>query len=149
MRKIILFVGIVFFFQVGAMAQTVGCPAGQVCLDQATAREIFDKLSQLIASKDLIIKLQSERGTSDVALQKALAIIEQWKEVDSINTLMQTKYQAIITLYENTLKMAFEIIDRQAKQLNRGKSAWDKFVGVITKVANVLIGVGIGRLIGP
>lgn len=148
MRKIILFVGIVFFFQVGAMAQGV-CPAGQVCIDQATANKLFDMGNQLIAAKDVIAKMSAERGTSGVALQKALVIIDQWKEVDSVNTLMQMKYQTVITLYEKTLAMAMEVIDRQAKQLNRGKSAWDKFVGIVGKVATILIGVGIGRGIGP
>lgn len=124
------------------------CPADKVCISQETANKLFTTVDQLIAAKDLITKLTNERSTSDVALAKALHVIEEWKEVDVVNGMIQAKYEKMMDLYEKTVTLAFSVIEKLQTQLNKPKSGWNKFLDGVKQVLTIVVGIVIGRGIG-
>lgn len=143
-----LFLCTIFVLSVTTLchAQTPGCPTGHVCFTQTQANEIFDKLGQLVAAKDLIIKMQNERLTSDQTIANALKVIEGYKELEVVNGQIIIKKDQIIALYERVIQVQQQIIENLEKRLMQGKSAWQKFVSIIGKVGILLAGIAIGGL---
>lgn len=130
-------------FVQSATAQT--CPPDRVCFTQPQANEIFDKLNQLAAAKDVIIKFQNERLTSDAAIANALKVIEGWKEMDAINGQIILKKDQVIALYERVIQLQMNIIESLEKRLMKPKSAFNKFMDALKTVTFLLAGVALGR----
>jgi hypothetical protein len=129
-----------------ASAQTsTDCPTGKVCIDQVTANQLFNTVEQLIAAKDTIAKMLQERGASDAAIASALKTIEGWKNLDEINNTIILKQKDVIALYEKVITMYQGVVEKLEKQLNKPKSAWQKFVGILKTFATILSGIAIGR----
>lgn len=145
MKIWVISLAIVILFPLCANSQTTACPVNMVCFEQKTANEIFDKLNQLVAAKDLIIKLQTERGTADTALANALKVVEGWKELDAVNGQIIAKKDQIITLYERVMQVQMQIIENLEKRLSRPKSPLDKIAGIIKDLGYVLAGIALGR----
>jgi hypothetical protein len=121
------------------------CPAGFVCLPQASANDIFDKLNQLVAAKDLIIKLQTQAGTADTALANALKVIEGHIELHAVNDQIILKKDQIILLYERVMALQMQIIENLEKRLTRGKTTLEKIAGVLKTIGYILAGAALGR----
>ena len=79
-------------------------------------------------------------------------------QIDALNSLIviferkDVIYQSLLDLrdqafavYEKVIKIQSEMIDRLTKQLNRGKSGFDKFLGVLKTVAVLLSGYALGH----
>ena len=126
-------------------AQT-SCPAGSVCFSQAQANEIFDKLNQFVAAKDLIIKLQTQAGTADTALANALKVIEGHVELQKVNDQIILKKDQIIVLYERVMQIQMQIIENLEKRLMKPRSPWGKFLDVLKTVTVFLAGVALGGI---
>lgn len=142
----ILIIGIfcAFLFVASAKAQNL-CPSGQVCLPHETANRLFKALEELQAARDVIAKFQSERGTSEAALNSALKVIESYKQLDEINGRVIAKYDAVIALYEKTLEMYSKLVEKFEQQLNKPRSAWQKFLSAIKTIGYILAGASLGR----
>ncbi len=121
------------------------CPSGMVCVPQETANRLYNIAEQLVAAKDVIIKMQSERGASDAALASALKTIEGWQSLDSINNTIIAKQKDVIALYEQTIKLYASLVENLEKRLSKPKSAWSRFVDVLKNAAILLAGVSLGR----
>lgn len=145
MKKGLLILALTLLFAGIGQAQTV-CPSGFVCLPQAAANDIFDKLGQLVAAKDLIIKLQTQAGTADTTIANALKVIEGWKELDAVNGQIIVKKDEIIKLYERVMQIQMQIIENLEKRLMKGKSSFDKFIGVLKTIVTFAAGVALGGL---
>lgn len=135
---------ICFVLTLTANAQDV-CPADTVCLPQATANKLLDTVNQLVEAKTLINKLLTERGASDAVIASANRVIEDYKQLDAINGMIVTKQKLVIDLYEKTLVMYSALVEKLETQLNKPKSGWRKFVGVLEKVVVLLAGAALGR----
>lgn len=131
-------------FTISAQAQDV-CPADTVCLPQQTANKLLDSVNQLVEAKTLIAKLLTERGTSDAVIASANRVIEDYKALDAINVMQVAKYKDIVNLYEKVIALYQGVVEKLETQLNKPKSGWQKFVGIVEKVVIILAGVAIGR----
>lgn len=147
-RKILLtsaiFIFCIFLFVGSANAQDT-CPVGFVCLPQATANRLLATVEQLIAAKDALAKLSAERAASDAVIASATRVIEDYKQLDIINGMMIVKYKMVVDLYEKTLTVYADLVDKMQKKIDAPKSAWQKFVGVLKTIATVAAGILIGR----
>lgn len=147
MKKAVALITLMFAFAGSALTQseTRDCPAGLICFSQTQANAIFDKLTQLASAKDLIIKLQNERLTSDQTIANALKVIEGWKEMDAVNGQIIAKKDQIIQFYEKVMDLQMKIIENLESKLLKGKSAWGKFVDALKTVTFFLAGAALGR----
>lgn len=139
----ILFVIGAFAWSVNA--QAVDCPTGMVCIPQATFNKTLDRLEELVASKDVIAKMLTERGASEAALNSALKTIEGWKSLDEINNVIILKQKDVIALYEKVITMYQNVVEKLEQRLAKPKSAWQKFVGILKTAATLLSGIALGR----
>jgi len=144
LRTILLTSAICFVFTLSAKAQDV-CPADTVCLPQQTANKLLATVNELVEARTLIAKLLSERNASDAVIASANRVIEDYKQLDAINGSMILKYKDVIGLYEKTLAMYAAIVEKLETQLNKPKSGWQKFVGILEKVVVLLAGAALGR----
>jgi hypothetical protein len=145
-KTILLTSTICFILTQSAQAQDV-CPADTVCLPQQTANKLLDSVNQLVEAKTLIAKLLTERGASDAVIASANRVIEDYKVLDGINTLQVTKYKDMMALYERVIVLYQGVVEKLEKQLNKGKSAWDKLVGILKTVVSILAGAAIGGIV--
>jgi CTP-dependent riboflavin kinase len=146
MKRLLLIGSLLLVGAYSAAAQTA-CPQGFVCLPQATANETYDKLNQLVAAKDLIIKMLSERNASDATIAAANKVIEAMKEVDVINGQIVAKQKDLIALYEKVINLQQTIIEKLTTQLNKPKSIWDKVLTAVKEIAYLAAGIALGRAI--
>lgn len=121
------------------------CPAGKVCLDQATANRLYSVAAQLVEAKDVIEKMLKERGASDAAIASALKTIEGWQNLDAINNSIIAKQRDVIALYERTIQLYAGLVETLEKRLSKPKSAWKRFVDVLKNAAILLAGISLGR----
>jgi hypothetical protein len=140
-----LMVAVSFGVLSNVRAQTV-CPQGMVCYTPDQNSQILKAINEAIASKDVIAKMLSERGASDAALQSANQLIEGLKNLDVINGQIIAKQKDVMALYENTLKLQAELIDKLMLKINAPKSAWQKFISAVRDIAILAAGLSIGRL---
>jgi len=138
--KKLLFITILFL-AVQVHGQSTDCPSDKVCLDHATANKLLDTVNQLIAAKDVIVKM-----TSDNVILSAQRVIDDYKKLDEINGMMVLKYKDAMNLYESVVKLQQGVIERLTAQLNKPKSAWQKAVQIAEKVVVLLAGIAIGGL---
>lgn len=139
-----VFLTVFLTVSISVRAQDV-CPADTVCLPQQTANKLLDTVNQLVEAKTLINKLLTERGASDAVIASANRVIEDYKQLDAINGMIVTKQKLVIDLYEKTLVMYSALVEKLETQLNKPKSGWQKFVGVLEKVVVLLAGAALGR----
>ena len=145
MRKTLLCLTLVFCGALVTFAQSTQCPQGQVCLDQATANDIYKKPDELVAAKDAINKMLAERNASDAAINAANMLIESYKQQDAVNGQIVLKYKDAMAMYEQVVKMQQQVIDSLTKRLNAPKSTFAKVMTVIKEIGILLAGVTIGR----
>jgi hypothetical protein len=138
--------GVIPFLATNLYSQDI-CPAGKVCLDQATANNLYNKLNDLVAAKDLINKMISERNASDATIAAANKVIEAMKEVDVINGQIVAKQKDVIALYEKVINLQQTIIEKLTAQLNKPKSIWDKVLTAVKEIAYLAAGIALGRAI--
>lgn len=144
--RIIVYTLVVYLaFTISASAQDV-CPADTVCLPQQTANKLLDSVNQLIEAKTLIAKLLTERGASDAVIASANRVIEDYKALDAINVMQVAKYKDIVNLYEKVIALYQGVVEKLETQLNKPKSGWQKFVGILEKVVVLLAGAAVGGL---
>jgi hypothetical protein len=134
-----------FAFTISAHAQTV-CPQGEVCYTPTQNADILQKLNELINARDVIAKFTVERAASSSTIDAANKIIDAYKQMDVINGQIIAKQKDVMALYENTLKLQAELIDKLMLKINAPKSAWQKFISAVRDIAILAAGLSIGRL---
>lgn len=140
-----IFCSVILTLVFASVTAAQNCPEGNVCLPQATANEVFAKLNQLVAAKDLIAKLEKQTVQADAVIASAQRIIEDYKQLDVVNGMMIVKYEKIISLYEQTIKMYQSLVDKLEAKLNAPKSAFQKLVSILGKAVILLAGITVGR----
>lgn len=129
----------------GAVAQSSSCPQGMVCYSQDQNNQIFQKLTELANARDVIAKMLSERNASDAAIASANKLIEVYKQMDVINGQIVAKQSQVIALYEQTIKLYANLVEKLQTQLNKPKSAWQKFLSTVRDIALLAVGLTIGK----
>lgn len=128
-----------------ANGQQTDCPSGKVCIDQQTANRLFNTVDQLIAAKDAINKMLSERNASDATIAAANKVIEAMNSREEINGQIIVKLKDIIALQDKVVAMYQTIVDRLQTQINAPKSAFSKFMTALKEIAYLAAGIALGR----
>lgn len=145
MKKLILGLFLSLVFTINLQAQD--CPTGQVCIPQATANKLFDAVTQLTAAQEAITKLTASNSAAQTALDRALSLIEKYKEGDVIDGQLLVKAKDLAAASDAIAEMWKKYaLDLEAR-LNRPKSTWDKIAGVLKRVGDILAGVALGAVL--
>lgn len=145
MRKLILGVFLTLVFAVGAQAQT--CPTGMVCVTQETANRLFDAVTQLTAAQEAISKLTASQTATQVALDRALSLIERYKDREAIDNQISLKKDELVAAATAIADLWKKHAEDLQAQLNKPRSTWDKIWGALKRVLDVAAGIGIGRIL--
>jgi ABC-type phosphate transport system auxiliary subunit len=144
MRLLLLFIA---FFALASplAAQSVNCPVGYVCLAQATANEVFSKLNELAAAREALIKLQAERVASDAVIASAQKLIDDYKALDEANKGIIAKHEQVEALYQKTIQLYSDMVEKLVAKINAPKSAFQKFVTALKEIGLLAAGIALGR----
>jgi hypothetical protein len=102
-------------------------------------------LDELAASRDLIVKQAAALATSDAKAAIAVEVINKANQILALDTKMFEAYDKILALYQDTLKLYAGLVEKLTAKINAPKSAWQKFGEVLKQVANIALGIVIGR----
>ncbi len=154
MIRFLLILAICLLLAAGSYAQTVSPTPDRsrpVTVTQGFVDDASKAFALVVELRDSLQKekeLNEAKGVTNaakdaqiVALNGLIAIFER-KDV-IYQSLLDLRDQAF-AVYEKVIKIQADMIDRMAKQLSKGKSGWDKFVGVLKTVATIVLGVAIG-----
>lgn len=121
------------------------CPSGYQCVPQATFNQMVDKLNELVEARTLIAANAKERAVSDATLATALKTIEGYKEYTAVKDMIIVKQTEMMALYEKTLKLYVDLVEKLQAQINKPRSAWSKFLSALKTVITLAAGVSLGR----
>lgn len=137
---------------VNISAQTPTPEPPKVLVSQSFLDDSAKAFALVVSLRDALQKEQMANGAS--AVTKA-ALQSQIDALNSLIVIFERKdviYQSLLDLrdqafktYERIIAIQTEMIERLTKQLNRGKSGWDKFLGVLKTVAVLLSGYALGH----
>lgn len=133
-----------FAFTISVHAQTV-CPQGSVCYTPAQNADILQKLNELIAARDVIAKFTAERAASSATIDAANKVIDAYKQMDVVNGQIIAKQKDVMVLYETTMKLYAELVEKMQMQLNKPKSGWERFITTLKEIAILAAGITLGR----
>jgi len=143
-RKLILIASVLFFSAIGINGQ-ITCETGSQCVKQAVLDKCADVADQLIAAKDVIEKFKAERATTDAERASATVLIKSLNDVLEVRGRIITEYEKMMVVYQKVIDMQMVIIKKLTTQINKPKSAFQKFVTVLKEVAILTLGLTIGR----
>lgn len=115
-------------------------PVHQSVIDGATAAA-----TELLAARQVIEAFGRERTATQQERESAARLIDRLNSVILVQDRLNLEYNAVIALYKAVVQMQSELIEKLSKQLNAPKSAWQKFVSALKTIANVALGIVIGR----
>jgi hypothetical protein len=144
MRIVGLTLLVYFVFTLSANAQCVSDATHQ-CVPNETLNRMNKALDELAASRDLIIKLTAAQATSDAKAAAAQEVISKANEILALDTKIIGSYDKVISLYQDTIKLYADLVEKLTAQLNKPKSAWQKFLTALKEVALLAAGVAIGH----
>lgn len=140
-----LILALMLFASVTLVHAQTECPAGQVCIPQATANSLLAMGNQLIEAKDTINKLLTERTIAEGRALTADRVIADYKQLEEINAQMVAKYKDAMAMYEKVLTMYANLVETYEKKLNAPRSAWQKVASALKEIGLILAGISLGR----
>ncbi len=144
LNKLILTACVLFFACIGVNGQTT-CETGSQCVKQAVIDRCGQVADELVAAKDVIEKFKAERVTTDAERNAATALIKSLNDVLDVRGRIIAEYDRMVIVYQKVIDMQSLIIEKLTTQLNKPKSAWQKFVTVLKEIAILTLGLTIGR----
>lgn len=147
-RKPILMLALLFASAIGINAQCVATTTDP-CI--AVHQSILDRASKLAdtlkAAEDALAKQANALGATDVERKAWLSFKEtaDW----TIGVLQKgiADRETLITLQQKALELYSTLVEKLTAQLNKPRSAWQKFIGAVEKIIVFAAGAAIGR--GP
>ncbi len=124
-------------------AQTIDEP--KVCINQSAANSCASAVAQLIEARKAISEFTAERATSLAERQAAAKVIEGLNALNIVKDRVTASYEQINTLYRQAIDLQQTIILNLERQLNKPRSAFDKFISTLKTLAVLLAGVSLGR----
>ena len=144
MKRLLFIILLPLALSVAASGQC-SAPAGFACVPQETMNRLNKALDELGASRDAIAKLVAAQAASDAKAAAAQSVIDKANEIMALDVKMFTSYDKVIDLYQKTLALYADLVEKLTTQLNKPRSAWSKFLATLEKVAAIALGIAIGR----
>jgi hypothetical protein len=153
--KLVIFLVIFLAFFGEANAQTVSpTPEPQVLVSQSFLNDATKAFALVVELRDALEKERTASGATAVVKAALQAQIDALNGLIVIKDRKEVVYQSLLDLrdqafavYEKVIKIQADMIERMSAQLNKGKSAWDKIVGVLKTVVSILAGAAIGGIV--
>lgn len=131
----------------GVSAQeSAPCPAPYViCLTQDKANETASKLRELIEARNVIAEYVKKDALTSAERDAANALVKRMNEMIALDDRMMSVYERALQQAEKIIEMQTALIEKLTARLNKPKSSWDKFLDALKTVANIAVGIVIGR----
>jgi hypothetical protein len=144
--KPILILALLIAGTITASAQCIATPTDNcVSVHQSILDKASHAIDELTEARKVIAAFEKERGATDferAAYKNALAIADNALEVFKKGVADR---DTVITMQQKALELYSVLVEKLTAQINRPKSAWQKFIGVVEKIVVLAAGVTIGR----
>lgn len=146
MRRLILIAFLGVLGASGAFGQCVATPTDPcVSINQSYLDRGSTLLNELKATREALDKRNAQSDIDAVTIKAAQGAIDSLQKAIQTGQQIQDMQEKALAMMGNALKQAMELIDYQAKLLNKKPSAWQRFVQVVEKVVVFAAGAAIGK----
>lgn len=121
------------------------CEPGAVCVKQAVIDAATKAAGELIEARRVIEAFTHERTATQAERESAARLIDRLNTVILVQDRLNLEYNAVIALYKQVVEMQSALIETLTKRLNAPKSGWAKVASVLKAIANIALGIVIGR----
>lgn len=157
MKRLIFLATLIFVSTIGLKAQTPQATPNRntpVVTTQGFIDDATKAFTEIVALRDALQKEQMANGAGAVTKAALQSQIEALNGLIAIFERKDAIYQSLLDLrdqafavYEKVIKIQSEMIERLTNQINKGKSGWQKFLGVLTRIADIALGIAVGRVL--
>ena len=109
----------------------------------------------VVELRDALQKQLEAGGASEVTKAALRMQITELNALIAIKDRKEAAYQSLLDLrdqafaiYEKVIKMQADMMDKMWKRLNKGQSAFDKFLNGVKQVVTLVTGIIIGKKLG-
>lgn len=141
MKRLILFT----VFLLAPLTLAAQCEPGSVCVKQTVIDSATKAVGELVAARATIEAFGRERTATQAERESAARLIDRLNAVIAVQDRLNLEYNAVITLYKQVVEMQSALIETLTKRLNAPKSGWAKVASVLKTIANIALGIVIGR----
>jgi len=116
-----------------------------VQINQSILDRTSKALTELTAARDTIQKFTNERAANDALNAASLQVIKAANEVIAYKDKIIADQDKLNTMYEKVIQLQSALIEKLTAQINAPKSAWQKFIQTVERIAVLTLGITIGR----
>jgi flagellar biosynthesis chaperone FliJ len=142
--KRILLIAIFLFAPMVAYSQCTASP-GFVCVSQDTMDRTAKALDEIPKLRDLVAKQATSLNLSDAERVAAQALVKALNDALDIRGRLIVDYEKMMTVYERVIAMQTQLIEKLTAQINKPRSAWQKFLTTLKEIAILAAGITLGR----
>lgn len=129
----------------GTVRAQVACPDGNQCVKQSVLEKCADVADQLAAARVALTKLESERSLTQAEREAAQSLIKGLNDYLAVKDRIIADYEQISKMKDGVIALYQQMVEKLVAQVNRPKSAWQKFLQVLKEIALVAAGITVGR----
>lgn len=116
-----------------------------VCISQEAANKCVTAAGELIEARKVIEAFQKERAASIAEREAAQMLIKGLNDLIAVKDRIDKEKDAAFEFAQKVIKFQQDLIADLEKRLMKGKSFWDKFVGILKTLATLAAGITLGR----
>lgn len=145
MKKLIL-ATIFLLAPIAVLGQCVERPNDPcVSVNQTVIDKAVAVATELIAARDVIAKFVVQGTATQAERESAARLIDRLNGVIAVQDRLTKEYDLVLAMYKDVVKMQAELIEKLIKQVSAPKTGWAKFADALKTIANVALGIVIGR----
>lgn len=146
MKRIVLLLVLIGAGWIGSVAQDVACPPPFViCLTQEKANETAARLAELIEARKVITEYIKKDALTAAERDAAQLYVKRLNDLIELDDKVFVLYHKAIEQAHKILDMQSALIEKLIARLDRPKSGWQKFLSALEKVADIALGIVLGR----
>lgn len=131
---------------VSAKAQCVETPTDDcITVHQSILDRSAKAVTELVEARKVIANMLTERGLTDVertAYKTALDVSNTALDVFKKGVVDR---DTVIAMQQKALELYSTLVEKLQSQINKPKSAWQKFIGAVEKIVVFAAGAALGR----
>lgn len=121
--------------------------APNVVVSQAFVDDATRAFKEVAALRDALARVQAVNSLSAAERKAVDATLAAMDALIVVKDRIPLAYAALDEVRVKTIEAQSVLIDRLLTQLNKKPSTWQKILGVLKRIADIAVGVGIGSVL--
>jgi hypothetical protein len=121
--------------------------APSVVVSQAFVDDATRAFKEVAALREALARVQAVNGLSAAERKAVDATLAAMDSLMAVKDRIPLAYAALDEVRIKTIEAQNVLIERLLTQLNKKPSTWQKILGVLKRIADIAVGIGIGAVV--